>query len=65
MTETAENLTPSSAGERLERSHRIPLVATGMFVLMMLAIWLMGRSIGDRFGSEVAGEGIEWVRAGG
>lgn len=51
------------AADRLERSHRIPLVATCVFVLTMLAIWLMGRQVSRHIVPDVEGDRVEWIRA--
>lgn len=50
-----------SAAERLERSHRIPLVATLVFTGTMLAIWLMGRGLSGQYEPVLTENGVEWV----
>jgi len=63
MTTTDNRHREPTAAERLERSHRIPLVATCVFVLTMLAIWLMGRQLGGHYVPAEHGDGVEWVRS--
>lgn len=61
ITETSDRTIP--ADERLERSHRVPLVATCVFVVMMLAIWLMGRQVRTYSAEALIGDAVEEIRA--
>lgn len=50
-----------SAQERMEGSFRIPVVATLVFVITMIAIYYMGGQVGSYYAPVVRGEDIEFV----
>ena len=61
MHDTATTPHETQAAERLERSYRIPLVATAVFVITMMAIWLMGRSLTRQYVPMLTDDGTELV----
>lgn len=50
-----------SAQERMEDSFRIPIVATLVFVITMIAIYYMGGQVGSYYAPVVRGEAVEFV----
>ena len=50
-----------SAQERMEDSFRIPVVATLVFVITMIAIYYMGGQVGNYYAPVVRGEDVEFV----
>lgn len=46
---------------RMEESYRIPVFATLVFVVTMIAIFFLGRHVGGYYHPVTTADGIEWV----